>query len=228
PSEHQLADRHGVSRITARSALQELERRHAVRRHRGSGTFVARRLPYPIRAGMAPSWSGAVRAAGHEASHRLLTATTERATAAIGRRLLLPRGRSVVRIERLGSVDGEVAAHQCSWLPSADTPRLAEVLGDSSLTETLQVRYGLEPARWWSRAELRTVPAPIARLLELPGRPMAWRVESVNRTSPGAESDARPIEYTVGWLRADSFRVLLELGPTEGDPSSDGQPEVDP
>ena len=38
PSENELITEHGVSRITARAALSELEQRHLVRRARGSGT----------------------------------------------------------------------------------------------------------------------------------------------------------------------------------------------
>lgn len=226
-SEHQLAAKHGVSRITARGALQELERRHVVRRQRGSGTFVAQRLPYPIRPDMAPSWSGTVRAAGHDPSHRMVSARTERASAALARALLLPRGRSVVRIERLGFVDGEVAAHQRSWLPLTDVPDLADVLGTSSLTETLRRRYGIEPSRWWSRAELRTVPEEVAGPLDLPRRPMAWRLESVNNNVSAGSDGIRPIEYTIGWLRADSFHVRLELGPVDGRPAGDVPLEID-
>ena len=72
PSEHDLAAAYDVSRITARGALQELENRHVVRRTQGSGTFVALRLPYPIRPGELPSWSGLVAAAGHDPSYRYL------------------------------------------------------------------------------------------------------------------------------------------------------------
>jgi len=43
-SEPELADRFGVGRAAARSALQELERRLLVRRVQGAGTFVNRRI----------------------------------------------------------------------------------------------------------------------------------------------------------------------------------------
>src|SRR5215472_16187722 len=42
PSYTELADRAGVSLITVRRALDELERTGRVRRHQGVGTFVAR------------------------------------------------------------------------------------------------------------------------------------------------------------------------------------------
>jgi DNA-binding LacI/PurR family transcriptional regulator len=45
PSEMQLAERFGVSRVTSRRALEALERAHVVVRIRGKGTYVADPLP---------------------------------------------------------------------------------------------------------------------------------------------------------------------------------------
>ena len=45
PSEHQLSARFKVSRVTARQAIQLLERERLVRRIRGSGTYVNRPGP---------------------------------------------------------------------------------------------------------------------------------------------------------------------------------------
>src|SRR6266702_999159 len=53
PSYTELADQAGVSLITVRRALEELERAGRVRRHQGLGTFVARPriIAEPARAG---------------------------------------------------------------------------------------------------------------------------------------------------------------------------------
>ena len=48
PSENQLAERFGVSRMTARRALDELERDGAVERFPGKGTFI-RKTPHYTR-----------------------------------------------------------------------------------------------------------------------------------------------------------------------------------
>jgi DNA-binding GntR family transcriptional regulator len=213
PSEHELAAEHRVSRITARSALQELEQRHAVRRARGSGTYVALRIPYPIRSGSPPSWSQIVRSAGHQPSYRIDSVETVRAPADVARRLLLPPRRPVVRLERLGLVDGHAASFQRMWFPAPLVPGLARHLGsDTSATAALLDVYGLHSQRWWSQAELVPSPPRVAAELELVGRPLVWRVNSVNRCA----SRQVPIECSLGWMRADCFRVFLELGPTDG------------
>ncbi|MEM9522292.1 MAG: GntR family transcriptional regulator, partial [Actinomycetota bacterium] len=213
PSENELVERYAVSRITARAALQELERRMLVRRTRGSGTRVALRLPYPLRAGATPSWGQLVREAGHEPSYVLDSIRSERANAAIAKALLLPRGRTVTRVERRMFVDGEIAASQTHWLPVDLVPDLAARHdAKGSLSRTLTQGYGIELDRAWARAKLAVPSTETAADLELTGRPPSWRVESLNHCL----DRKRPVEYAIAWNRADVFDVMLELGPTDG------------
>lgn len=210
PSENELASTHEVSRLTARSALQELEQRQLVRRTRGSGTFVALRLEYPIRSGERPSWSQTVTALGHRCDYETIELGTIRAPAVVARHLAIPRGRTVTQLVRRGLVDGEVATLQTQWFPVDLVPDLSGYLGDGgSVALALHDAYRIEVERWWSRAELVSAPADVAPLLELVGRPPAWHVESVNL----AIEHGRPVEYSISWMRADCFRVVLEHGP---------------
>lgn len=214
PSENELAAEHDVSRITARAALMELESRHLVVRTRGSGTFVALRIPYPIRAGAPASWSAIVSASGHTPDHRYTSITGVRATAQVARDLLIPRGHGVTKVERLNLVDGKVTGTQVSYLPAADVPDLAHVLAEGgSLTQALIDHYGRTPERWSSRAELATLSGDTAAQLEVTGRPPAWKIDSVNVCTTAG----RPIEVTQGWMRADAFRVFLVAGPGDND-----------
>jgi DNA-binding GntR family transcriptional regulator len=206
PSEHDLMDRHEVSRLTARAALQELERRHLVRRVRGSGTFVARRIDYRISADMAPSWSQTVRDAGGEPLRRIL---------GIGRvappppvAAVLGSTQPVVAVSRVGTVDGLVADTGTSWVPTTLVDDLNTFLDDGgSLYESL-VAAGVTPRRRWTTAELVAVPAELAMHLELEGRPPVWRIASCNEDA----TTGRVVEYGEGWMRPDVYRVVLELG----------------
>lgn len=208
PSENELQETYRVSRMTTRSALQELERRHLVRRARGSGTYAALRIAYPIRAGMPPSWSAHVKSAGHHPEHTLISAKTERAPAALAEKLKIRRGRTVSTVTRLGLVDGQVASWHQSHIPLDVAGGLVgqEEL-NRSLTSVLVDQYGLQVERWWSRAELSSLPARVAKALEMGAGETAWSIESVNFCG----RLRRPIEHTEAWMRADCFRVFLEL-----------------
>lgn len=217
-SENELATRYGVARITARAALQELERRHVVRRVRGSGTFVALRLDYPISAANPPSWSEIVRARGHEPGHEVMSIRSVPASQVVAAGLGLPPRSKVVRLRRRGSIDGDVVSHQTQWLAADLVPELRAALAENeSLFEAMVERYGLRPERWWSRAELATVPSGIGEELGLEGRPVAWFVESANR----CRQLGRVIELSASWLRADAVRVRFEHGPTDTPPIGD-------
>lgn len=207
PSEYELVARHEVSRITARTAVQELERRHLVRRVRGSGTYVARRLAYRI-ADATPSWSETVRQAGAEPLRRVLGVGRLRPPPEVAEALDRPRAQRVVAISRLGTVDGLVADLATSWLPSDLVTDLDGFLHDGDSLYDALVAAGASPRRRWTTAELAAVPPEVAPQLELEGRPLVWRVISCNEDAV----TGRAVEYADGWMRPDVYRITLELG----------------
>ena len=212
PSENELGPSFGVSRITARAALRELEQRHLVRRIRGSGTFVGLRIDYPLRSEPLPSWSEIVTRAGHRASYDVDVVASERSSAKVAQRLDIPRGRMVTRAVRRGRIDGNIASHHSMYVPSGLVPGIgAHLRRGGSAARILDEHYGLRPRRWWSRAELISAPDSIAMALDLVGRPLAWHTQSINR----CPETGTAVEYSEGWLRPDCFRVYLELGPAE-------------
>jgi len=208
PSEHDLVVRHEVSRLTARAAVQELERRHLVRRVRGSGTFVARRIEYRISGDMPPSWSETVRRAGGEPHRSILGVGRVVAPAHVRAALDLRAGARVVAITRLGTVDGLVADLGTSWVPSDVVDGLDTFLADGGSLYSSLVAAGQRPRRRWTSARLDAVPAEAASQLELEGRPLVWRIESCNED----DTTGRPIELVEGWMRPDVYEVTLELG----------------
>ena len=88
-----------------------------MRRVRGSGTYVARRIDYPVRAGMAPSWSETVRQAGAEPHQAVLGIGLVEPPPLVRDALALPARAGVVAVTRRGHVDGLVSGIATSWLP---------------------------------------------------------------------------------------------------------------
>lgn len=210
PSEHQLSAQHGVSRITTRAALQELERRHLVLRRRGAGTFVALRVEYPISSAIPPSFTETVRRVGHIPGSRVLSVRRARPPAGVRDALELDADDPVLRVQRIGTIDDQPASLHTSWLARVDLEHVRSGLDDDVSVFALLQDEGCEPVRQWYTAELATIPASTATDLGIEGRPQAWHTASCNRC---VRTD-RLIELAQTWMRADVVRVRFELGPT--------------
>lgn len=209
PSEHELAARFGVSRLTARAALEELKRRWLVRRRQGQGTFVARRIEYRVGLDVAPSWTEVVRQAGGEPSSSTEWVRRGQGPAWVRGELGLDGEDRVLHLRRVHTLDGELASCSDTWVVEALTPGLARELGTtSSLYLALAGRYGLDPVRAWYRAELDVAPPRVAARLGLSAPPLTLatrgRVDSVTA--------GRPLEVTCAWVRADLLRIVFDVG----------------
>ena len=113
PSERELAEQHGVSRMTARQALSLLESEGVVYRKPPRGTFVAEpRVRFHI-----GSFSEEVSRIGRRPAARLLWAEHQHPTPAVQLALGLEEGAMVNVFHRLRSVDDVPFALETTFLP---------------------------------------------------------------------------------------------------------------
>ena len=212
-SEHDVAKRFGMNRLTAQAALEELERRYVVRRSKGKGTFVARRLPYVVSPASSPSWSASVRAAGGQPGLATVSLRERPASQSIADRLRIDKGRRVFVLLRRRFVDGLIAGCTTSYLPGDLLPRFRSRLADdASLHDVLVDHYGIEPVRAWVKVELRPAPSDVAQHLELRGAPMVHRLSALLEDSG---SDGRVVEFGETWLRPDAVDLVIEMKRSE-------------
>lgn len=208
-SEHELAAQCGVSRPTARAALQELERRFLVRRVQGAGTFTHRRVDYVISPDVAPSASLTLARAGARFDLHVERVHLTTADEVIAPALEVAVGEAVVCIVRSTRIDDVLSAIATAHVPAALVPGIADHAIDGvSLYEVMRAVYGLQPVRARSSASLEVPPVWVAQALDVEGRPPMWRLENVNRDAVGG----RPTEHTLSWMRADVVRVVFEMG----------------
>ncbi|MGW3954582.1 GntR family transcriptional regulator [Streptomyces sp. NPDC004752] len=211
PSENELAAQHQVSRLTSRMALEELQRRHLVSRTRGSGTYVARRLEYTVSDKGSPSWTETVKQAGGKPEISVLSVETMHAPASLRETLRLTENTQVVKLVRLGKIDGIPANYNTMYFPADLAPGFSDLLSNGGSTHKLMVALGFAPRRLWMSAELEVVDEEAGRHLLLDGRPLVWRFRScLVDTKTG-----RRVETADGWTRPDVLRVKYELGDTE-------------
>jgi GntR family transcriptional regulator len=215
PSESELATRFGVSRMTARQAVQNLAAEGLVQRRRGAGTFVAPR-PIHRHEGSLLSFTEDMRRRGMKASSRLLEAGLHAATTADLDALRLPDGARVVAISRLRLADGVPMAIEHAALPAECAGVLADDLERGSLHESLAA-HGRTPSisRSWIRARIAT--AAESRLLGIAPR-AALLVE--RRIIYDTEGTA--LEHTETAYNADNYAIdaVFSVSPAASLPRS--------
>jgi GntR family transcriptional regulator len=115
PSDTMLCQEFGVSRMTARHAMQRLAQEGLVYRVPGRGTFVAE-PPTHRRANSLLSFSNEMRRRGRLPSSRLLSRQLRKPTREEAQRLRLKDGDQVVAVRRLRLADGEPIAVESAVL----------------------------------------------------------------------------------------------------------------
>lgn len=219
PSERELADELGMSRMTVRRALDDLVRAGILERRSTSGTFVreaavVRRVGVESTLGL----TQLLRAGGAEPGSRLLSFVVRAASSQIAAQLELPVGERVVALRRLRLVDGQPFCIEGSYLPLARVPGLAadDLAGSASLYRLLEERYGIAPGSSDELLGLTRVDADEADLLGLaPGDP-ALLLRALTR-----DLDERPIEYlhSINHPERVVFRTMSQPPAALSDPA---------
>jgi GntR family transcriptional regulator len=205
PSERALAEHFGVSRVTLRRAMQELERDGILARDGRGWTVAAPRVGEPPNELM--SFSEMAAARGLRPAARVLQAQLRPATLDESDILGIAPGATVFELERVRSMDDVPILVDRSLIPRSLAPGIeATDFAAASLYETLQDRYGLRPTR--ARFSVEAVPADDtdARALEVdPGQPL------LRCTQVTEDADGRVIESCEMRYRGDRYRFRATL-----------------
>lgn len=203
PSEKELEVQHGVSRITVRRALEELEREHLILRGRGRQARVADLLMSVARTAIEDDVASILELVrGTEA--RLLKFLWQFPDEKVRALLEVAEGEPVLLVERVRSLNGSPIMHTMAQVPARIGAKLEqETVSAGTMLEQLRDR-GVTIAH--AVQEMRAAPCPeaVAPLLGLkPGEPI-FVLERLVR-----DEENRPIQYLVGSLRWDSYSYRI-------------------
>ena len=166
PSEAELAEQHGVSRITAKRALDDLVQQGLAYRQQGRGTFVARARIREI-SGFR-SFSEDIRARGLTPSSSILMFKDVLPDSDTRAWLHLAEGERAFLLKRVRCADGDPVAIESAYLPCRICPALIqEDMANSSLYEILQSKFGITPTWADSEIEAREATREEATLLKM-------------------------------------------------------------
>ena len=187
PSESQLCEEFGVSRMTARAAVQRLVQDGLVYRAPGRGTFVA--VPRANRtAGHILSFSDEMRRRGRVPSSRVIERRERRASEEEERRL---GTRDVVVLRRVRLADGKPLVLERAIFPADRVASTLDVdLERESLFQAL-VAAGLVPTSGSAALAAESATAEDARLLRVrKGAPLLVERRLIH------DQNGKPLEWT--------------------------------
>lgn len=211
PSEHQLSDCFGVSRITVRRALQTLEHEGLIYRRQGLGSFVRDRYAQQGLVRLM-DFAQEVTQVGLDASSDVLHHAQETAPSDVAAALHLDPDATVARLDCLHRGNGEPLAFDRTWFPLFYAQLLeGHDLTRASLHNLLERDYDIPVICSRYRITAAEAPPSIAGPLATPPHRVLLLIECLSLT----QSD-KPVYFQRRYHRSDRVDYELEL---ERDPN---------
>jgi GntR family transcriptional regulator len=201
-SERELAKIHGVSLMTARHALTDLEREGVVVRQRGAGTFVA---PPKIHFNKLVGFTEVMAGRNLSAFSKVLFFSSVENEREIAARLGLTDDARLHKLVRLRLGAGEPFALETCYLPAQEFTGLTQgLLARGSLFSILASDYGIQLAYADEEVDATAADATTAHHLQVPrGHPLVRIRQAIYSTKGKATI------YVLGLYRSDRYTLSI-------------------
>ncbi len=206
PAERELCEMHGISRMTARKAIEDLSIEGLVYREQGKGTFVAEpKMKQQL--SQLKGFTEQMEEKGLETSTNILSFVVKDATKKICKHLNLTDNKAVIEIKRLRYVENEPVAFETVWLPFNMCSTLTkDNLEGKSLYKTLRQKYGYNFDLAKQSIEPIVINEYESKLLNIEPKAMALLFRRTTFLD-----DGRVIEYTKTINRSDKYKYEVVL-----------------
>lgn len=205
PSERELCEIYGMSRITVRQALQQLTLEGYIYKLQGKGTFVAPKSYNQVLSQLY-SFTEEMKKIGKVPSTKVLSFETIVADERLASKMEINNHEEVFKIVRLRLADDEVLMYETSYLPKKHFRHLTEEdLKDRPMYNIFNEDYKIVLTKAIERFSATSI------------RNLEAKYFKVNENQPGmlikryAYHHMDVIEYTISVARGDRFNYTVEL-----------------
>lgn len=201
PSERDLCELMGASRVTIRKAFELLIEEGMLSRRQGSGTYVTPRIQAP--GSFLTSFSEDAEARGETTSTLWMTKTEDVANDEEALLLELGTGTRVLRLSRVRMAGGEPLAIENAVVPAEMLPPPGEL--GNSLYKAFAER-GNRPVSGQQKIRAALAGPSEAKLLGVDEGTEILRIQRLTR-----RADGRPVELTRSAYRGERYEFVSEL-----------------
>lgn len=207
PTEAELGQEYGVSRVTVRQAINKLVAAGVLGRRQGVGTFVVGDLPEAVQTSVLDGDLLNLRAIAEQTEAQLITSSHMVPDAHVLERLGIPPGTRCLQVERTRTLDGWPISFVTNVIPEPLAVRLPESGLAHGSTMDLIERFGKVTVVAADQVISATVSNPRhARILQTRvGDPLL----SVERVM--LDEDDVPLAFVRSLYRVDRFRYYTRL-----------------
>ncbi|WP_010281137.1 GntR family transcriptional regulator [Bacillus timonensis] len=206
PSERDLAEQYGISRMTARHTLSVLEREGLVERRVGAGTFVSNNK---IQMDFITfnSFTNDMLGKGLTPSTQVLSMGHMEATPLLAEKLQIPMGMELFTVKRLRLVDDRPISIEESFIPEEYCSNIKDyITNDISLYNILENEYGIKLVKAKEYMRVTYSEDHESKLLRI-------RSESpcIFREAVAFDRNNKEIEFSTSLTRSDIVKFYSEL-----------------
>ncbi len=206
PSESELITKYGVSRITVRQALSELEKEGLLFKVAGKGSYVSKVKPFQG-LGRLQGFAEAMSSHGYEVYNRVLSINSLSASPEIAKRLSLTEGSLISEIRRVRFLNREPVSVDVSYISGHIGERLArEDLGVRDIFHILENDYAIPLGYADLTIDASLADKQQAELLQVDSGSPLLRVERLTHTLEGLPLVIEYLHY-----HADNFQLRLKI-----------------
>jgi GntR family transcriptional regulator len=218
PSENELIALFGVSRITVRQALGDLQREGLLFKIHGKGSYVSKPKTFQ-ELGQLEGFAEAMNKRGLETFNRVVALSDVAADSNVAAHLQVPLNTQVTEIRRVRYLDREPISLDVSYFAQAIGKRLRQAdLSNRDIFALLENELGIALGRAELQIGAMLADQTLAGLLQIAEGAPILRIERLTYSAAG-----KPIDFEYLYYRADAFQYRMRVDRNTSNFSGDAE-----